>query len=74
MNGKLLWNGVEVNIGEIKRADDFVIPEERIKDNFVPRKCEGSLTFKMPLNPLWKRQQETGVPKRVHLSYLCNFN
>ena len=67
MNGKLLLDGMEV-----KRSDTFELPEENKKVDFPPLQKEFNLSMKVKVNPLWKRQQETGVPRRVHLSFLCN--
>ena len=67
MNGKLWLDGMEV-----KRSDTFELPEEYQKVDFPPLQKEFNLSMKVKPNPLWKRQQETGVPRRVHLSFLCN--
>ena len=67
MNGKIFFNGME-----IKRADEIELPEENKKIDFPPLQKEFSLSMKIKPNPLWKRQQETGIPRRVHLSFLCN--
>lgn len=67
MNGKLWLDGMEV-----KLCDTFELPEEYKKVDFPPLQKEFNLSMKIKVNPLWKRQQETGVPRMVHLSFLCN--
>ena len=71
MNGKLLWNGTEVNLGDIK-ITEFTVPEEYKNMELTRHDCSGSLEMKIPLNPLYKRQQETGIPRRVKISFLAN--
>ena len=65
-----------INGQKIVISNNFdVVPNDwKVKDILKNKPVEGSLDFDIKLNPLWKRQQETGIPKRVHLSYLCNLN
>lgn len=67
MNYKCFINGVE-----LKTSDSFELSTEEEKIELPYGKSEGSISFDIKPNPLWKRQQETGIPKRVHLSFLCN--
>lgn len=67
MNYKCFVNGVELKTSETL---ELFVEEEKIE--LLSGKSEGSISFYIKPNPLWKRQQETGIPRRVHLSYLCN--
>ena len=63
---------------KVNRDAQLIIPSVDLKSEDIfeleRRTVQGSLDVEIELNPLWKRQQETGIPKRVHLSYLCNLN
>ena len=51
---------------------DAVPKKWDVEDVLKHKPVEGSLDFDIELNPLWKRQRKTGIPKSVHLSFLCN--
>ena len=74
-NYKCFVNGHEL---KVNRDVKLIIPSVDLKSKDIfeleRRTVQGSLDVEIELNPLWKRQQETGIPKRVHLSYLCNLN
>ena len=63
---------------KVNRNAQLIISSVHLKSEDIfeleQRTVQGSLDVEIGLNPLWKRQQETGIPKRVHLSYLCNLN
>ncbi len=67
MNYKCFINGVE-----LKTSESFELSTEEEKIELPSGMSEGSISFDIKPNPLWKRQQETGIPRRVHLSFLCN--
>ena len=51
---------------------DIVPKDWKVEDAIAQKPVEGSLDFDINLNPLYKHQQETGKPSRVHISFLAN--
>lgn len=50
-----------------------IIPKDwKVEDVIENKPIEGSLSFDIEPNPLWKHQQKTGKPSRVHISFLAN--